>query len=391
MSVVNGKIIAPVSMTDIAQVLGDSTEMAKSEKINEWSARKPIRHKSRSRLSDAEMAANNYGFNIGGISGNNNATAVFDTDPNAALTKAINANGKWEYLRPRGSSYNEHERMCDFDGYNHNAPPPYTTIIPQTTNKPNPVLDIWESTNCEIPVEKLSGTIFANDISSYRVALLWRKRGQTSGIGYEVSTQTVGNSLATGATLRMYPNFPSAGAYDVVFAVTEFDPAYPYEDDKAWVYLPNTYKVVNYNPNSGTVNLTLYHDQNNGFVVNYVNGNEVNTVSMRFYVNLIDVNYTPEAMIYAELTTADGDLLATSSKFSGEIDDNGYMLGGTLTITNPRWDALYANEVYIRVYYEFKEFDSSETPTTMYIDLVRNTASREYVKPVTIQSVLNSI
>ena len=378
-------------MTDIAQVLGDTTEMAKSEKINEWSGRKPVRSASRSRLTDAQMAALNFGFNIGGIDGNNNATAVFDTDPNAALNKAIASEGKWEYLRPRGSAYNEHERMSDFDGYNHNAPSPYRCFIPLTTNQENPPVDIWESSNCEIPIESLKGTIFADDISDYHVALLWRKKGQASGIGYEISSQTVGQSLATGATVRMYPNFPTAGEYDVVFAVTEADASNPYEDDKAWVYLPNTYKRVTYNPNSGTVNLTLYHNQNDGFVVSYVNGNEVNTISMRFYVNLVDINYTPEATIYAELLDADENVLATSSKYSGEIDDSGYALSGKLTITNPRMDAIYANELYIRVYYEFREFETSDSPTTMYIDLQRNMAQREYVRPVTVQSVLNSI
>lgn len=385
----NGKITAPASISDIAKAIGDSTDVCKSPNINDWSARKPIRSASRARLSDADMASLNFGFDIGGTS-SSSSTAAYDTDPNRILNKAIASGGKWTYLRPRGSAYNEHSRISDFEGYNHNAPPPYSVIIGTTTNQPNPPFDIWESDGCEIPVESLQGTVFGNDISNYRVALLYRKKGQTSGIGGEVYSQTIGNSLALGRTIRMYPDFPSQGEYDVVFAVTEGTSIN--DDDVAWVYLPETYRRVTYNPLSGIVDITLYHDTGEGFRVTYRNTDEVQSVSMRFYIRQIDTTYVPEAYIYAELSTASGVVLKTAYRFTSEFDDEAYPLSGYLTITNDASsEAIFADELYIRVYYEFREFDTSGPFTTRYIDLIRNISSENYVAPVTIQSVLNSL
>lgn len=391
MSVNNGKITAPVSITDIAQVLGDSTDVCKSPNINMWSARKPIRHPSRTKLTDAQMAQYNYGFAISATDDVPSDESVFDTDPNQTLNKAIASGGLWTYLRPRGSEYGEHSRFLDFEGYNHYAPAPYSVIIGTTTNKPNPPFDIWESDGCEIPIENLQGTNFGRDIlTNYRVALLYRKKGQTSGIGGEVYSETIGNSLALGRTIRMYPNFPSQGEYDVVFAVTEATSIH--EDDMAWVYLPNTYKRVTYNPMSGVVDITLYHDTGEGFRVTYRNTDEVQSVSMRFYQRQIDMNYGPEAYIYAELSTASGVVLKTAYKYSGEIDEESGPLSGTLTITNDASsEAIFADELYIRVYYEFREFDSQDALTRRYIDLIRNMSSESEVAPVTIQSVLNSL
>lgn len=390
MSVSNGKITAPVSIRDIAQTIGDSSDVCKSPNINAWSARKPIRHPSRTKLTDTQMAQYNYGFAISATDDVPSDESVFDTDPNQTLNKAIASGGEWTYLRPRGSAYNEHSRILDFEGYNHYAPAPYSVIIGTTTNQPNPPFDIWESNGCEIPIENLQGTVFGNDISNYRVALLYRKKGQTSGIGGEVYSETIGNSLALGRTIRMYPNFPSQGEYDVVFAVTEATSIH--EDDMAWVYLPNTYKRVTYNPMSGVVDITLYHDTGEGFRVIYRNTDEVQSVSMRFYIRQIDTTYVPEAYIYAELSTESGVVLKTASKFTGEFDDEAYPLFGYLTITNDASsEAIFTDELYIRVYYEFREFDTSGPFTTRYVDLIRNISSENYVAPVTIQSVLNSL
>jgi hypothetical protein len=389
MSVSNGKITAPVSIRDIAQTIGDSSDVCKSPNINMWSARKPIRHPSRTKLTDAQMAQYNYGFAISATDDVPSDESVFDTDPNQTLNKAIASGGEWTYLRPRGSAYGEHSRILDFEGYNHYAPAPYSVIIGETTNLPNPPFDIWESDGCEIPIENLQGTVFGNDISNYRVALLYRKKGQTSGIGGEVYSETIGNSIAQGRTIRMYPNFPSQGEYDIVFAATEATSIH--EDDMAWVYLPNTYKRVTYNPMSGVVDITLYHDTGEGFRVIYRNTDEVQSVSMRFYIRQIDVNYGPEAYIYAELSTASGVVLASASRHT-EVDSEAFPLNGVLTVTNPASsEAIYTDELYIRVYYKFREFDTSDPFTTRYVDLIRNMSSENYVAPVTIQSVLNSL
>lgn len=393
MSVSNGKITAPVSMTDIAQVLGDSTDVCKSPNINMWSARKPIRHPSRKKLTDAQMAQYNYGFAIMTSDDVPSDQSIYATDANEAMNKAIASGGKWTYLRPRGSAYNEHSRMLDFEGYNHHAPAPYL-VSPSntTTNQPNIWTEIGEAVGCEIPVQNLEGTVFGDDLSDYHVACLWRKKWQDEGIQVQVSDETIGDSLALGYRLRFTPNFSESGSYDMVFALTNADMDAPYEDDKVWIYLPDTYKVMTYNPMSGVVDITLYHDTGEGFRVTYRNTDEVQSVSMRFYLRQIDTTYVPEAYIYAELSTASGVVLKTAYRFTSEFDDEAYPLSGYLTITNDASsEAIFADELYIRVYYEFREFDTSGPFTTRYVDLIRNISSENYVAPVTIQSVLNSL
>jgi hypothetical protein len=142
---------------------------------------------------------------------------------------------------------------------------------------------------------------------------------------------------------------------------------------------------------SGVVDITLYHDTGEGFRVIYRNTDEVQSVSMRFYIRQIDVNYGPEAYIYAELSTASGVVLASASRHT-EVDSEAFPLNGVLTVTNPASsEAIYTDELYIRVYYKFREFDTSDPFTTRYVDLIRNMSSESYVAPVTIQTVLNSL
>jgi hypothetical protein len=389
MAISNGKIVAPITFADVAQMIGVTTDFGRNPDadINMWSARKFVRSNSKKRLSDDDMARLNYGFNISG----NSDTAVYEADPDKALSKAIASGGKWTYLRPRGVAYGERTRLKDMEGYNSKAEPPYVvTLEKTTTNEPTIWADIEESANCEIPVQNLKGTVFADDLSSYHVAVLWRKVGQTNGVQIQVSDETIGASLALGNRLVFHPTFSEAGQYDLAFALTNADMDSPYEDDKVWLYLPETYRQVSYNPMSGTVEITLYMDAGNGFVVSYID-DIVNEVTLRFYIRKIEMTYSPEAYVYVELLDAYGDVLASAEKYTGEIDSDAYYWWGHMSVKNPQTDALYADELYIRVYYKFREFDSDKAFTTMYLDLIRNMATREEVAPVTIKSVLNSL
>lgn len=394
MSIINGVIVGAVSATDLAQMTGVTRDFAKNPnaQINEWSARKFVRSGSRTMLSDDDMAALNYGFAIMHTDDVTSNESAFANDPNEALNKAIASGGKWKYLRPRGSEYGEHSRYNDMLGYNKNAPSPYiASFETTTTNQPSMWVDIEESEGCEIPIQNLKGG-FADDLSGYHVAFIWRKKGQTSGIEVRVSDETIGDSLALKGRLVFHPTFNTQGQYDVVFALTNADMDSPYEDDKVWLFIPNTYKVITYNPMSGAVDISLYHDTGEGFRVIYRNTDEVQSVSMRFYMRQIDMNYGPEAYIYAQLSTASGVVLKTAFIYSGEIDEEAGPLSKTLTITNDASsEAIFADELYIRVYYEFREFDTSGPFTTRYVDLIRNMSSESYVAPVTIQSVLNSL
>jgi hypothetical protein len=128
--------------------------------------------------------------------------SIYATDANEAMNKAIASGGKWTYLRPRGSAYNEHSRILDFEGYNHYAPAPYLVSPPNTTtNQPTIWTEIEEAEGCEIPVQNLKGTVFGDDLSDYHVACLWRKRGLDRNIQVQVSDETIGDSLALGGLI----------------------------------------------------------------------------------------------------------------------------------------------------------------------------------------------
>ena len=114
----NGKIFAPVSMTDIATVIGDSTDLARSENVNIWAKYQPFEtngnpYKQQTEIDRRDAA---WGF-------------YFDSsDPNApcgrSATELINKiiDGDVDWARKDISV----SRMGDFINYNHYAINPYS-------------------------------------------------------------------------------------------------------------------------------------------------------------------------------------------------------------------------------------------------------------------------
>lgn len=80
-----------ITMTAVRDALGESTlklsELCLSTLINKWSKKKPVRG------TFPQSSAGTYGLNL--------------------------LDSSWDYLRPRGLSYNEGYRMGDFRGYEH--------------------------------------------------------------------------------------------------------------------------------------------------------------------------------------------------------------------------------------------------------------------------------
>ena len=114
----NGKIFAPVSMTDIATVIGDTTDLARSENVNTWAKYQPFEtngnpYKQQTEIDRRDAA---WGFH-------------FDSsDPNAPcgrsatelINKIINEDVDWARKDISVS------RMGDFINYNHYAINPYS-------------------------------------------------------------------------------------------------------------------------------------------------------------------------------------------------------------------------------------------------------------------------
>jgi hypothetical protein len=115
MSYSNNIITAPVSISDVQNVLGVSDNklsvLCTHSNINKWSKFKPIRSDIQGSLSDFSASDGNWGLTIPTIEDINNLVSEY---PNA----------KWEYNLPRGAGNQEYYRLRDFNGYNHAAVPP---------------------------------------------------------------------------------------------------------------------------------------------------------------------------------------------------------------------------------------------------------------------------
>lgn len=115
MSVVNGKISAPVSIDDIKSILGESSNdvatLCRSSNINMWSKKKPVR------LANPFPDINGTWYRAD------------DDDLGIQINKGANTNlgtlyagASFAYKKPGGGSTQPY-RMSDFIGYNHDAKP----------------------------------------------------------------------------------------------------------------------------------------------------------------------------------------------------------------------------------------------------------------------------
>ena len=141
MPVNNGKVTAPVSLYDVMTALGESKEdvgtLCTSDKINRWAKYKPYRINQPGDISDTQRKYVNFGLTM---------PTIYNSK--AELIAGLRNNGgSWGYDRPTDTDWH---RITDFDGYNHNAIPPFGTISTQ---------DILLSSGPVIPTESpTSGT-----------------------------------------------------------------------------------------------------------------------------------------------------------------------------------------------------------------------------------------
>ena len=169
----NGVITAPVSLVDVSKAIGvnslDIGTLCGSEYINMWAKNKPIRKSSPVALTDDDRHTWMYG-----------------------LRK--NADGHFEYQRPRGEYYNEWFRLTDFNGYNHNAECPvrdFSTLFDKEINVRTYYFVINSNNffnrgaNVELPLSLFPSM---NTLNSY-IGLLFMKRGTNSGIYFTNGTR----------------------------------------------------------------------------------------------------------------------------------------------------------------------------------------------------------
>lgn len=115
----DGQIQQIVDLQQFFGVSGGIVNIITHAAINMWAKNKPVRRNKFSALTAADRLAAHYGLDIPGRLGDrpNNLLTLYDGELNG-----------WQYLRPRGSAYEEGYRHLDFIGYDHNAQRPLTNF-----------------------------------------------------------------------------------------------------------------------------------------------------------------------------------------------------------------------------------------------------------------------
>lgn len=115
-----------ISIYDVQTALKDNHRdiggLCTSNKINPWSKSKPVRQGTPNQEANWQAAwSGNYGivpYRIG------TGSSALSTLYNFSFDGAMNG---WTYEKPRGlATYNEWYRLMDFNGYQHNAPNPWS-------------------------------------------------------------------------------------------------------------------------------------------------------------------------------------------------------------------------------------------------------------------------
>lgn len=114
-------VTAPIGLYDVMVALGESREdigtLCTSDKINKWARFKPYNIPQPFDITETQRKAINFGLTFPAI------YVARDT-----LIAGLKGNTEWGYDRPTDI---DRQRITDFDGYNHDAIPPFGTIKSQ--------------------------------------------------------------------------------------------------------------------------------------------------------------------------------------------------------------------------------------------------------------------
>lgn len=229
----NGKITAPVSISDINLTIGSGSNdlgtLCQSKLINRWSARKPVIYDSPFEINDTQMRFTNYGFDM------NYAAGIYIPD---LFNRAIE-NPNWVYLHPQNGNWH---RMLDFNGYNHNAVEPFSyrsfpTELETLNDTASAEFRILKNTNAEIEMTNLA--YFDGNQSAFRYAIAIRKQG---GQSQDVSIYLGPTIGEAGNEIFVTVNFPSTGTWELLFIATRETTTEPVFIDS--VYMPLGYHTI---------------------------------------------------------------------------------------------------------------------------------------------------
>lgn len=233
-----------INMTQIAQSIGDSTDMSRAETINPWSLRKFVRHSSRSKLTDAQMADVNYGWEI----------PVFTRSQLYGAT--LPSQRVWKYLQPRKGV--DPDRMGDMEGYYHSAMRKNTRLIPPYSNNEMYLDQIFsfgletETVGIEstkgLKVANLhpTGTSYNGDILGLGIVLVFFQRNSNGYdyAKYAVNTGWVVKEVIERGSVKLNDLLPFSA--NSVYTIAAFA-----STDVSSMNTETLYEVTDYAPNMG--------------------------------------------------------------------------------------------------------------------------------------------
>lgn len=193
MSYSGGIVSKPVTMTDIAQAVGNASRslgyLITHGTINKWAKYKPTRFPGTGHNDNWWKASDGMcGLEI---SYQEEDLTVLPMSGNISLTP------EWGYLRPRGISYGEYFRMLDFDGYTTFVPTEGATPIGYFDNSSRlvfgeydtPIFNVHINGNSSNPRILHSSDISPRidgrelgDLSTWYVGLFAQPQGEPQGV-----------------------------------------------------------------------------------------------------------------------------------------------------------------------------------------------------------------
>lgn len=240
----NGKITAPVSITDIAMAVGKTTDISRSPHIKRYAKYKPFESYAanpHAEQTEVDRKQGAYGFYWWNMSAESNAPIARSAED--CLAKAKSNNGAW-LIKPHTIA-----RMGDFIGYDNQAKPPYgyTNPSPVANNQKYLGAYLERDNSGNIKLSDMPDMADASDIfTDFRIVVIYRLNTSTGAVSYVDTGYTVADfDMPTdigNVEVTLTPvTDGSSRVYDMTWAATNY---YDNPDDAIWVYLPEGYDTL---------------------------------------------------------------------------------------------------------------------------------------------------
>ena len=393
-----------ISLIDVANCLRDYRRdkngninlgtMCTSEKINIWSKYKPVEFDSPEELTELERQMANYGLSV---------SAMFSSTAESLISKAISSECKYEYIRPSTWA-----RLTDFEGYNGLAETPYKFTLQNDKSRADGWVDVYVSDKADLKLSDLNFTDIPNqDINSMNLVLLTRPKSATSGVLLHwaltadekyITLGDIETASATGGAAPIARFTIPSGEHYLVAALT--DATMDDTEDKAWVFLPEAFFSVQYDP-AYTRFIWFYPDdyavaaRNSSGGVIFNTTTEVSSVSVTTAVSM-ESNATKgiTGKITLEIGggTTDEDMQTEPVQTFTILAGQSAELSFNIKDISTRIEEPYVQSIYIRAKIWYKDINAADTSARyIYFDFLKGEQTAEVQPPVSIKAINDSM